>query len=63
MTSYSQTNSKARIAVVSTRTLRYYDDDIIGLYQGNPKNKGGIVLFFTLKRESIVRREVIQHHF
>jgi len=25
---------------VSTRTLRYYDGDIIGLYQGSLKNNG-----------------------
>lgn len=55
----------SKINKVTVKTLRYYDGDIIGLYQRNPKTKGftGIVLFFALKRESIVRREAIQHHF
>ena len=30
----------SRLAKISVRMLRYYDDDIIGLYQWSPKNKG-----------------------
>lgn len=55
-------NKLAQLAGVSTRTLRYYDGDIIGLYQGSPKNKGFhrySPIFLTLKREFIVRWEVV----
>ncbi len=39
----------SKLSRISIRMLRYYDDDIIGLYQGSPKTKGfaGIVLFFN----------------
>lgn len=52
----------SRISRVSAKTLRYYDGDIIGLYQRNPKNKGFhrySPIFLTLKREFIVRWEVV----
>lgn len=58
----AQENGGKDSSKIGLDQLDYYDGDIIGLYQESSINKGFCrysPIFFTLKRESIVRREII----